>query len=355
MLSALSAALLFMACTADAIEGTVIPLETNDSYTVSDTAIVCHMADDTARITITYRLEDDTVRNTTVVHTFDESTQAAAFFNANIADGDLRSIRLENRSVEYSLDNCNGLIAKDVVDMIKSEYLYDEASTDSLDTSREFSIRNFDGLQDGMYFMPSRKEGDGRIFYHNNSLLGDYLAATYVNDHTRMPWRLWKAPIKGWYIQMGNGDYLRRSGNRLVPMALTATSSLEQATAWNIDDVVKGLNFWTLLTPIGNTSDFYGITSEHDNNLEVAMNTLETYTLLVNHVKMTFSVAGETWATLSSLWGCSIPLPSYTDFHEGATFIGWNTTENTVEGYLAPGTLVPADNTTYYAILVKTE
>lgn len=355
MLSALSAALLFCACTLDDITGTVIPLGTNESFSVSDTAIVYNMANDTARITITYWLETDTVRNTIVEHLFDDSQQAMAFFDTYTSDEDLRSLSLNNRTVKYSISNCDGLSARNIVDMLKGEYLYNEATTDTLVTSREFSLRNFNGLKDGMYFMLSRKSSNGRHFFHNNSMRGDWLGTTYINDRSCMPWRLWKAPSNGWYMQMCNGSYLRRSGNRLVPMALTATPSPELATAWNLDDVVDGLNFWTILTTIGDTKDFYGLTTEEDGILRIAFNTLETYTLLVNHVKMTFSVADETWTTLSSVWGCDIPLPSYTDPHEGFTFIGWNTTENTIEGYLTSGTLVPADDTTYYAIFVQTK
>lgn len=356
MLSALSAALLFCACNNDLIEGTIIPLGSNESYSVSDTAIVYNMADDTARIIITYHIEDDTVRQTTVRHTFDDSEQANAFFNANISDSDIRSITLDNRVVAYDIDNCNGLTTKDIVDILKGEYLYNEEHTDSLDiTDREFSIRSFDDLQDGMYFMLSRTDNDARLYFHNNTLKGDWVGTSFVSNPEHKPWRLHKASADNrWFIELSNGNYLRRSGNRIVPMALTTTREQELATGWSVDDAIHGLNFWTIYTTIGSTSNFYGLTTNNSEFLSVDMNALETYTLLVNHVKVTFSVSGKTWATLSSLWGCSIPLPSYTNVHEGSTFIGWNTKENTVEGYLPPGTLVQADNITYYAILVKT-
>lgn len=356
MLSALSAALLFCACDNGIIEGTIVPLGSNESYSVSDTAIVYNIADDTTRIVITYRLENDTVRQTTVRHTFDGSSQAIAFYDANISDDDIRAITLDNRSVAYDIENCNGLTTKDVVSILKGEYLYNEEPTDSLDIKdREFTIRSFDDLQDGMYFMLSRTSNDARLYFHNNTLKGDWANASYVDNPEHKPWRFRKASADNrWIIELSNGNYLRRSGNRIVPMALTSTNDPEQASAWSVDDAIHGLNFWTIHTAIGNTSDFYGMTTSNSDILNVAVNTVETYALLVDHVKLTFSVAGDTWTTLPSLWGCSVPLPSYTNVHEGSTFIGWNTSENTVEGYLTPGTLVQADDITYYAVLVKT-
>ena len=356
MLSALSAALLFCACSDGIVEGTVIPLGINESYSVNDTAIVYNMANDTARIVVTYRLVDDTVRQTTVEHTFDNSEQATDFFNTLLTDIDIRSIRHESRMVSYDIENCNGLSTKNVVDILKGEYLYDEVSTDTLENKdREFTIRSFNGLQEGMYFMLSHNDNGSRLYFHSSTLRGDRTTSSFVNDPTQLPWQLLKAPAgEGWLIRLSNGCYLRRSGNRVVPMALTVTSSADLATAWNVDDVVNGLNFWTIHDAIGNSDDFCGLTPNDNETLGMEENAIETFTLLVDHVKMTFNVAGTTWSTLASLWGCSVPLPSYTDTLEGSTFIGWNTKENTVEGYLTPGTLVTADDTTYYAVLVKT-
>ena len=357
MLSALSAALLFYACTDDIIKSTIIPIGTNESYAVSDTAIVYNIANDTAHITITYLLENDTVRQTIVRHSFDDSQQAQFFFNSNYTDDDLQSFQLDNRSVEYSISNCNGLSALDVVNILKGEYLYDEAHPDTLTgITREFSIRSFDNLSDGMYFMLSRKDGDGRQLFRRNSLKGEWHGMTYAMDSTQTAWRLWRAPDdEGWIIQLCNGSYLRRSGNRTVPMVMNATPDVSMATSWRVDDVVKGLNFWTLHTAISKSSDFYGVSTEEGNTLKIVLNTLENYALLVNHVKLTFMVSGETWQVQSSVWGSHVSLPYYTDVHDGATFIGWNTAENTVEGYLTPGTTVEADNTVYYAVFVKTE
>lgn len=355
MLSALSAALLFCACTPDPIEATVIPLGTNESYTVSDTAIVYNLADDTTRMVFTYRIVGDTVRETAVQHIFDENYQATSFMQHHLDDPEMHALAVDNRTVYYSLDSYNGLTARNVVDILEDEYLYSETYPDSIDTEREFSIRSFGDLQDGMYFMLTRKLTEGRLLLHSNSMVGEWLGFTYVNERTHMPWRLLQATPSGWYIQLGNGDYLRRTGNLIAPLALTATSSQELATVWNVEDIVRGLNFWTIHSASSDPSVFYGATTEDGDILRVVPNSLETFSMLVNHVKLTFSVAGETWTTLSSLWGCSVPLPSFTETHEGATFIGWNTVENTVEGYLLPGTLVPADQTTYYAVFVKTE
>ena len=279
-------------------------------------------------------------------------------FIASCPDEGIEEIIQDQQTIICSTDNCNGLHSLDIVEILKGEYQYDEVNTlDQDHTPHEFSVTIFNGLQDGMYVIPSyRVNDDSRVFYSNNSLAGHVHNSVSITDSTISPWRLRKAEAEGfWYIELSNGRFLRRSGNRLIPFALTTCSTREQATPWIIKDVVTPLNFWTIHTDIKHTTDFYGITCNPNNELTISLNSLDSFSFFVSQINLTFHAEGKVWNTYTSLRGGAFTLPNYTGTHEGATFIGWNTIENQVEGYLPPGTVIETNETDYYAVFVRSE
>ncbi len=364
------AAALFSSCVEEEVSGRVIPIGDKESYSVSDTAIFYVMTGDTARVQVQFDLDADTVTGVDIQLVFEQPDQAEDFFASYSNDTEIDNINYDGAYISYTTSNYDGLHRSEIINILKGKYVINEKQTDAVtDTPHDFAARAFNTPADGMYVIVSRPP-----LYDNTTLFWSGCSAKpqKSKSSTRSetnPWRLYRAKslernsAGRWYIQLSNGRYLRRSGNRLAPLALTTCAIPQQATAWNLQQVIAGFNLWTLHTDITSTSDFYGLTCGKDNVLDVGVNTLDTYSFLASPVALQFLAKDKVVGTIETHWGCYTVLPSYdtdiaksgVDIDEETTFIGWNTVADQVEGYLAPGTIVEADNTTYYAIFVKSE
>jgi len=355
-------------CLEEEMQGRVVPIGDRESYTVSDTAILYVMTGDTARVQVQFNLDADTVTGADLQLIFEQATQAEDFFAAYSTDSEIDHISFDGSFISYSTSNYNGLHRTDIIHILKGKYVVSDAAVSLSDVPHEFSSRSLIEPADGMYVVLSRTVDEKSSFAWRGSSATPQTVAATVRDE-RSPWRLLRAPAQPllrtpsaerWYIQLSNGRYLRRSGNRLAPLALTTCAQPQQATAWDIRQVIANFNLWTLHTDIAGTDDFYGLVCGKSGALDVAISALDTYSFLAAPVTMLFSVKGESVATLEANWGVYLPLPDAADAHIPAdmadgSFIGWNTVEGQIDGYFVPGTLVEADNTTYYAVFVKTD
>ena len=351
------------------VGGRVIPLGDKESYTVSDTAIVYVIAGDTARVQVQFNIEADTVTGADVQLIFEQPGQADDFFASYSTDTEIDNISFDGVFISYSTSNYDGLHRSEVINILKGKYVIAEKQTDVVsDTPHDFISKAFTEPADGMYVIASRPLDDNSTLFWSGCTAKPQKATTSSRRSETNPWRLLRAksmergPGGRWLIQLSNGRYLRRSGNRLIPLALTTCSMPQQATAWNLQQVINSFNLWTMHADITSTSDFYGIVCGKNNALDIGVNTLDTYSFLASPVTLQFQVKGETVQTIETHWGCYVALPAWgdaaksnADIPEGTTFIGWNTTADQVDGYLVPGTVVEADNTTYYAVFVKSE
>ena len=356
----------FSACLEEDVEGRVVPIGDKESYAVSDTAILYVMTGDTARVQVQFNLDADTVTSTDLQLLFEQAEQAEEFFNSYSFDNEINNINWNGPFISYSTSNYNGLHRTDIVNIVKGKYVI-SGSKDMdhvSDVEHDFCVRDFTEPSDGMYILLSRPYDDNSTLFWSGSSATPQSARSSTKSE-KNPWRLHRAQsvernaVAGrWYIQLSNGRYLRRSGNRLAPLALTTCATQQQATAWNVQQIIRGFNLWTLHTDITGTSDFYGLFCGKKNALDIGISALDTYSFLSAPVSLAFMSKDETIYTINAFWGCKVVLPDADEagIQSGeTTFIGWNTAENQVEGYLSPGTIVEADNTTYYAVFVKTE
>ena len=367
LLVATLAVAFFSACVEEDVEGRVVPIGEKESYALSDTAILYVMTGDTANVQVQFRLDADTVAGTDIQLLFGQTEQAEEFFYSYSSDAYINNINWSGPYLSYSTSNYDGLRRSEVVDIVKGKYVIAGTAPSSEAApvvEHNFSVRDFAEPADGMYIVISRPLDDNTSLFWSGYTAKPQKATPNVKSE-KTPWRLHRAqPLERganagrWYIQLADGRYLRRSGNRLAPLALTTCPTRQQATAWNIQQIIPHFNLWTLHTDITGTSDFYGLFCGKNNALAIGVSALDTYSFLSAPVTLQFRAKDEVVHTMPSSWGCYVALP---DAAEAAvpdsetTFIGWNTVEGQVEGYLAPGTYVEADNTTYYAIFVKTE
>ena len=378
---AILATVFFSSCLEEELSGRVIPISDKQSYIVNDTAVTYVITGDTARVQVQFNLDTDTVTGTDIQLVFAHAEQAEDFYQSYSIDPEINDISFNGSFISYSTTNYNGLHQSEIISIIKNKYIFSDQETGSVsETAYSFSPRAITEPVDGMYFILSRPQDDSHTFFWRGCSAKPQTAqGTFKDD--KNPWRLIQAhvPVRKaatgrWLIQLSNGRFLRRSGNRLAPLALTTCSDPSQATAWNIEQVIMNFNLWTLHTDITSTSDFYGLMCGKSNVISVGVNALDTYSLLVAPVTLQFEAKDEVVKTIEAPWGSFISLPdayeaNLLDFTgsekrddvsdaeetENVTFIGWNTTKNQVEGYLAPGTIVEADNTIYYAVFVKAE
>lgn len=355
-------------CLEEEMQGRVVPIGDKESYTVSDTAILYVMTGDTARVQVQFNLDADTVTGADLQLIFEQATQAEDFFAAYSTDSEIDHISFDGPFISYSTSNYNGLHRADVIRILKGKYVVSDAAVTLTNEEHDFSSRTLDELADGMYVLFARTVDEkSSLVWRGSSASPQTVTASVLDE--RCPWRLFRAPaqplLRGaspdrWCIQLSNGRYLRRSGNRLAPLALTTCAQLQQATAWDARQVIDHFNLWTLHTDIAGSDDFYGLVCGKSNALDVAVSALDTYSFLAAPVTLRFCAKDEQIASLDAFWGVYLALPDADDVHLSAdvndgAFIGWNTVEGQIDGYLAPGTLVEADNTTYYAVFVKTD
>jgi len=347
--------------------GRVIPIGDKETYTVEDTAIFYVMTGDTAKVQVQFNLdtEADTIIGTNVQLLFTQTEEAEEFYSSYASDADINDINFNSNYLSYSTSNYNGLRTSEVTSILKGKYVITSSKSSGTTTkeAHEFSEQAFSEPADGMYVLLSRPyDGKSNLFWNGCSSKPQSAETDTRSDRT--PWRLIKAQsqerrLSGrWYIQLDDGRYLRRSGDRLAPLALTTCNSIEQATAWNMQQVIEQFNLWTLHTDITTSSDFYGITCGKNNALSLVVSGLDTYSLLSSPVALHFQSKDSITYTLPSAWGTFVSLPDAEEAgisSNESSFIGWNTVENQVEGYLIPGTIVEADNATYHAVFVKTE
>lgn len=359
----------FSSCLEEEMQGRVVPIGDKESYTVSDTAILYVMTGDTARVQVQFNLDADTVTGADLQLIFEQAAQAEDFFAAYSTDNEIDHISFDGPFISYSTSNYNGLHRADVIRILKGKYVVSDVAVKLSDRAHEFTSRGLDELADGMYVLLSRTVDEKSSLVWRGSSASPQTVTAPVFDE-RSPWRLFRAPVQSqmrkssvadrWYIQLSNGRYLRRSGNRLAPLALTMCEQPQQATAWDARQVIDHFNLWTLHTDIVGTEDFYGLVCGQANALDVAVSALDTYSFHAAPVTLRFCARDEQVASLDAFWGVYLALPDADSIHLSAdaadgAFIGWNTEEGQIDGYLAPGTLVEADNTTYYAVFVKTD
>lgn len=344
-------------CGEEEVPGRVIPIGENETYIVTDSAIVYTVYNDTASVEVTYRLEADSVIDTQMRLQFQNVQQAEDFFNAYNSDPEIGSVNYEQDFIRLFTSNYNGLRKADIVSILKGTYLYnDSEAPTTLDEPRDFTYSTGTSLRDGMYFIPSRHASDGSSYIFTGSTTkAETISDLSLYGNTRAPWRLWQSDNTHWYIQLSNGRYLRRSGNRLAPLALTTCSTRDMATAWCVSDAITGLNVWSIYKDIARTGDFYGLLCGADNALRLRVNALDTYSMLTCDVCMRFYVKGMVTTSIESYLGCEVTMPDCPTVVEGATFIGWNKEEDQVDGYILPGTVIPADDAEWHAVFVKTE
>ncbi len=361
------AAVVFASCVEE-VGGRVIPIGDKESYAVSDTAILYVMTGDTARVQVQFNLDADTVTSVDIQLIFEKAAQAEDFFASYSTDSEIDNINYDGSFISYTTSNYNGLHRSEIINILKGKYVISEKQTDAVsDTPHDFTPRAFAAPADGMYVILSRPLDDNSTLFWCGSTTKSQTAKGTVRSEVN-PWRLFRAKSSErnaagrWLIQLSNGRYLRRSGNRLAPLALTTCAMPHQATAWNLQQVINNFNLWTLHTDITSTSDFYGIVCGNAGAIDVGISALDTYSFLASPVTLQFQSKGEVVNTIETLWGSYTSLPvldanthKSNDEGEGITFIGWNTVPDQIDGYLAPGTIVEADNTTYYAIFVKSE
>lgn len=369
LLPALMLAVVVFTSCVEEVGGRVVPIGDKESYAVSDTAILYVMAGDTARVQVQYNLDADTVTSVDIQLIFEKTEHAEDFFASYSTDSEIDNINFDGSFISYTTSNYNGLHRSEIINILKGKYVINEKQADAVsDTPHDFTPRAFIAPADGMYIIVSRPLDDNSTLFWSGSTAKPQTAKSIVRSDVN-PWRLFRAKSleRGsaagrWLIQLSNGRYLRRSGNRLAPLALTTCAMPQQATAWNLQQVINSFNLWTLHTDITSTSDFYGIICGKDNTIDIGISALDTYSFLASPVTLRFLSKGEVVNTIESLWGCLTILPMLdtntnksNEEGEGTTFIGWNTIPDQVDGYLAPGSIVEADNTTYYAIFVKSE
>ena len=359
---------MFFSCVEEELGGRVIPLGDKESYSVNDSSILYVITGDTAKVQVQFNLEADTVTGVDIQLVFEQTEQAEDFFNSYSSDTEIDNINYEGVFISYSTSNYNGLNRSEIVNIIKGKYYIAEKQSETVsDTPHDFITQAFTEPADGMYVIASRPLDENSTLFWSGCTAKPQSVTTSSRRSENNPWRLFRAKSmeRGsagrWIIQLSNGRYLRRSGNRLAPLALTTCSMPHQATAWNLQQVIPSFNLWTLHSDITSTSDFYGLICGKNNVLSVGVNALDTYSFLASPVSLEFQVKGEQVDAINTYWGCFVVLPTWNaektnaEIAEGTTFIGWNTTSDQVDGYLAPGTMVEADNTTYYAVFVKSE
>ena len=365
----LSAAVFSSSCLEEEVLGRVVPIGDKESYSVNDTAIFYVMTGDTARVQVQFNLNADTVTGVDIKLIFEQADQAEDFFASYSNDTEIDNINYDGAFISYTTSNYDGLHRSEIISILKGKYVISEKQSSAVsDTPHDFMANAFSAPADGMYVIASRPFDDNSTLFWSGCSVKPQKSKSSTRSETN-PWRLFRAKslernfAGRWYIQLSNGRYLRRSGNRLAPLALTTCTMPQQATAWNLQQIIARFNLWTLHTDITSTSDFYGITCGKDNNLTVSVNSLDTYSLLASPVTLQFYAKDEVINTIDTFWGCFTVLPTLdvniknlsAEITEGTTFIGWNTIPDQVEGYLAPGSIVEADNTTYHAIFVKSE
>ena len=361
---------MFSSCVEEELGGRVIPIGDKESYAASDTAILYIITGDTAKVQVQFNLNADTVSSVDIQLIFEQTEQAESFFASYSTDNEIDNINYDGAFISYSTSNYDGLHRSDIISILKGKYVIAEKQTDAVsDTPHDFTSKAFTEPADGMYIVASRPLDDNSTLYWSGCSAKPQTATTSPQRSETNPWRLLRAKSaeRGsggrWLIQLSNGRYLRRSGNRLIPLALTTCSMPQQATAWNLQQVIQRFNLWTLHTDITSTSDFYGLLCGKNNTLNVGVNALDTYSFLASPVTIQFQVKDEAVQAIETHWGTFVTLPAWddnltnskADVPEGTTFIGWNTIPDQIDGYLVPGSVVEADNTTYYAVFVKTE
>ena len=357
MLSALvSAALLFSACYEVEIAGTVTKLGPNETYSVSDTAIVYNFHNDSTIIALTFRMLDDTVRSSHVHFIFDDIESALAYYNSYAADLGISDMQLDGLNVTCNTDTYDRLAKSTVLDVILQTHLYSNPLWPF--SPKTFTAHSFDELTDGMRVIPAHtKSKTDNYIFDLPSLACPPSSTLQPLYATYAPWRLHQHGT-GWVIELGDNTYLRRCGNVLLPTILTGTTDLDDATVWHIDNsfvsIIKA-NYWTIYSPVQGSGTFFGLSINAKNELQATQGVADIFTFLNASVPLHFWVRDTIVRTDYALWGTSYSLPDYEYSDSASVFIGWNTTRNTLEGYLPPGTTVEADNRNYYAVFVRRE
>lgn len=353
-MTAASAVLLFCSsCLNDELHGTVVRMNQNRTYTLSDTALVYNFYDESVDASVIWMLDVDTVVSTRVKYTFSSPDEAAECCKQYADDHDIVNISSEGSIVLFTTICYNGLSVIDIIQILRDIYLYSEPSTDiPLDSTRAFYFNNISD-DDGAYVILLHSGSEDNYIYGSNTLIGRHNISANTAEAEVEPWRLFRNG-DGWQIRLSNGKWLRRSGSGRLPLALTTTTLRDYATSWTLSNVIAGKNVWTFSSTPDKTDEFYGFVRNSQDALSVETNKVETFSLLTSPVTVTLISHRDT-AFYEALWGSTFRLPDAASPADSVTFIGWNTTDNRIEGFLPAGTPIEADNDTLFAIFVKSE
>lgn len=344
-----SVVFLCSSCIETEIRGTVSRLSENKTYTLNDTSLIYKFYNEKVDATIVYVITNDTIRRAKVSLDFYSHEDADRFFHSFAYSSDVSNFSVEDNHINYNTNSYDGLTVIELIQLLNNLYTYSEPTTDHVIKSIELGTTST-ALKDGMKIAFIHKTENGRSFFHSvSSFIGSQTKESSTYSITREPWRLRLANDgKHWYLQMGNGMYLRRSGHGFLPLALTACESRDEATPWQMSEVVPGKGIWSFSAGIDNSSDYYGISS-HDSTIILTLNKIETFTILSRSSDLKLSYPNGS-LTQRMAWGSFYTLPYPTVTVDSATFLGWSLTKNSTDSLLLPGTVIEAEDTTYYAI-----
>ena len=358
MLSALvSAALLFLACHELEITGEVTPLGPNETFTISDTAIVYTFHNDSTNATLTFHMDDGIVHTSSAKLVFDNAEGALAYYNAYASDFGISDMQLDGLVVNLRTSTYDKLTQGTILDIIQQRFLYsNDVGWPTVEKS--FTAKAFDELKDGMRIIlaQSKSRNDNYIF-SNPSLICTPSSSLQPVHSEYAAWRLRQQPT-GWVIELGDSTYLRRCGHTVLPIILTGCDDIGDATLWQIDNSFGSIvqaNYWTIHSRLSGASDFYGLTIGASGELQATADAAEIFTFLNASVALKFEVRDSLVQTNYAIWGTDYVLPYYQSTDPAYLFIGWNTDANKLDGYLPPGSHVEAEDITYHAIFAKAE
>ena len=357
MLSALvSAALFCIACHELEIPGTITKLGPNETYSVTDTAIVYNFHNDSTNVMLTFYMDDDTVRSSAARLVFDDVESALSYYNTYSSDLGISDMHLDGITVTCHTSTYDRLTKNIILDVIQQNYLYSNPLWPT--APKSFTAKAFDDLTDGMRVIVARtKSKTDNYLFDQPALVCTPSSTLQPIYSTYAPWRLHQQGT-GWIIELGDSTFLRKCGNAVLPIILTGCSDRSDATEWQIDNSFGSIinaNYWTIHSPFSGTNSFYGLNISSKNELQAVVDAADIFTFLNASVSIKFMVRDSLVRTDYALWGTRFTLPTYEGTDSTGVFIGWNTAENTLEGYLTPGSHIEADDVTLHAVFVKTE
>lgn len=352
---AASVLLLCTSCFELELHGVVTPLSKNRTYTLSDSALIYKFYDDKVDAVIHYTISNDTIRNAHVQLNFYNQDDAEDFFHSFATITDVRGLSTEGTRIVFTTVSYNDLSVNELVQVLNGFYTFSEPDTDvMLPESREL-LPSSSPLRDGTKLALLHTNSNGVTYFHAlNTFIGRQNKRTNSYIATREPWRIRLANDgRHCYLQMGNGRYLRCSGFAMLPTALTTCTDISEATPWLANEVIPGKDIWAFSALTSNSTDYYGLACDAEEKLSIGANKIETFTLLTQDVAVKLACRTHT-LTEHVPWGSTYTLPQLNEPSDSDMFIGWNTVENSIEGFLPPGTSIEADNVTYHAVYVKT-